>query len=158
LSKETSSEFRLKKDDKLQQSSVIGSMHYESLSTSALIARGAISKKQKQVATNYMVIKRVFGFSAVHSRITNAEAAILAQYNFTRLENTNIKQINQELEMLQKWANSAEEALKNGADEVFAIRVKELKFLHSAGWINPSYAEIYDGYRALEKYVEFIAD
>ncbi len=130
---------------------------YDNLSMSSLIARGQIPMKQRQLATNYMVIKRIFGFSAVHSRITNAERAILKKYGFDILENSTISQINHQLEQLKIWSNSGDAFVKAYADEIFEIRIKELKFLRASNY-STAVGEFYDGYMALERYIEYIAN
>lgn len=130
---------------------------YDNLSISALIARGQISSKQRQLATNYMVIKRIFGFSAVHSRITNSERAILKKYGFDLLENTTISQMNRQLEQLKSWSNQGDSFVKAYADEIFEIRIKELKFLRASNY-STAVGEFYDGYKALERYIEYIAN
>ena len=130
---------------------------YDNLSMSSLIARGQIPMKQRQLATNYMVIKRIFGFSAVHSRITNAERAILKKYGFDVLENSTISQINHQLEQLKIWSNSGDAFVKAYADEIFEIRIKELKFLRASNY-STAVGEFYDGYMALERYIEYIAN
>ena len=130
---------------------------YDNLSMSALIARGQIPQKQRQLATNYMVIKRIFGFSAVHSRISNSERTILKKYGFDLLECTTISQMNQQLEQLKVWSNSNDTYVKAYADEIFEIRIKELKFLRASNY-STAVGEFYDGYKALEKYIEYIAN
>lgn len=130
---------------------------YDNLSMSALIARGQIPAKQRQLATNYMVIKRIFGFSAVHSRISNSERAILKKYGFDVLENSTIADINRQLEQLKIWSNSNDTYVKAYADEIFEIRIKELKFLRASNY-STAVGEFYDGYKALEKYIEYIAN
>ena len=130
---------------------------YDNLSMSSLIARGQIPMKQRQLATNYMVIKRIFGFSAVHSRITNSERAILKKYGFDVLENSTISQMNHQLEQLKIWSNSGDTFVKAYADEIFEIRIKELKFLRASNY-STAVGEFYDGYKALERYIEYIAN
>lgn len=130
---------------------------YDNLSMSSLIARGQIPLKQRQLANNYMVIKRIFGFSAVHSRITNAERAILKKYGFDVLENSTISQINHQLEQLKIWSNSGDTFVKAYSDEIFEIRIKELKFLRASNY-STAVGEFYDGYKALERYIEYIAN
>lgn len=140
-----------------EQETDVSPAHYETLSMSSLIARGEVPAKHKLLANNYMVIKKIFGFTAVHPRITNREIAMLSNYGLNTLESSNIKQINQELVLLKKWASSYDSDLRQHADEIFEVRVKELKYLYACNYINP-YNEIYDGHRALEKYIEFIAN
>ena len=130
---------------------------YDNLSMSSLIARGQIPQKHRQLAGNYMVIKRIFGFSAVHSRITNYERSILKKYGFDLLENSTISQINHQLEQLKIWSNSGDAYAKAYADEIFEIRIKELKFLRASNYAT-AVGEFYDGYKALERYIEYVAN
>ena len=129
---------------------------YDNLSMSSFIARGQIPLKHRQLAANYMVIKRIFGFSALHARINNYECSILKKYGFDLLENSTISQINHQLEQLKIWSNSNETYVKAYADEIFEIRVKELKFLRASNY-STAVGEIYDGYKALERYIEYVA-
>mgnify|MGYP005808031213 FL=1 len=129
---------------------------YDNLSMSSFIARGQIPLKHRQLAANYMVIKRIFGFSALHARINNYERSILKKYGFDLLENSTISQINHQLEQLKIWSNSNETYVKAYADEIFEIRVKELKFLRASNY-STAVGEIYDGYKALERYIEYVA-
>ena len=130
---------------------------YDNLSMSSLIARGQIPLKHRQLAGNYMVIKRIFGFSAVHSRISNYERSILKKYGFDVLENSTISQINHQLEQLKIWSNSNDAYVKAYADEIFEIRIKELKFLRASNY-STAVGEFYDGYKALERYIEYVAN
>ena len=129
---------------------------YDNLSMSSFIARGQIPLKHRQLAANYMVIKRIFGFSALHARINNYERSILKKYGFDLLENSTISQINHQLEQLKIWSNSNETYVKAYADEIFEIRAKELKFLRASNY-STAVGEIYDGYKALERYIEYVA-
>jgi hypothetical protein len=113
--------------------------------------------RHRTLAQNYMAIKRIFGFSAVAQKITNYELSLLKQRNFTTLENSTIKQINQELELLKKWSMSDDYELKDYADKLFEIRVKELKFLKSCSYQHID-TEMNDGYQALERYIERISE
>ncbi|GBF23597.1 hypothetical protein tpqmel_1001 [Candidatus Gastranaerophilus sp. (ex Termes propinquus)] len=103
-----------------------------------------------------MVIKKIFGFTAVHARITHQEKAVLTNCGMDALECSSVKQINQELALLKKWSNSSDLSLIEHADYIFEIRIKELKYLHASNYTS-NYTEISDGHRALEKYVEFVA-
>ena len=88
--------------------------------------------------------------------ITNADRATLTRHGFSQLENTTISQMNRQIEQLKNWSNSGDILLAAYANELFEIRIKELKYMRltiSSGRI----AEFEDGYRALEKYVEYIA-
>lgn len=133
----------------------INSDYYDTLGMSSLIAKYQVPMHHRRLALNYMTIKRIFGFAAVPVRPTNLEISLLKHYNFPTLEYATIRQINQELESIKKWANSNDEILRKHADQIFEIRVKELKYFHATKYF-PS-VEIYNGYKALEKYIEFIA-
>ena len=85
------------------------------------------------------------------SRISNAEKALLAKYDFNTLEYTTVKQMYEELELLQKWSVTGDEKLKNDADAILEIRTKELKYIVATSYASIS-NEIYKGYLALENY------
>lgn len=127
---------------------------YETLAMSSIIAGSGVPQKHRTIAQNYMAIKRIFGFSAVAQKITNYEVSLLKHRNFTTLENSSIRQINQELELLKKWSSSDDIVLKDYADKLFEIRIKELKFLNSCSYQHIS--EMCDGHKALERYIERI--
>ena len=129
---------------------------FSSLSTSALLARSEVPVSHRRIADNYMIIKKIYGFSAVQSRITNAEKSLLSKYDFNPLEFSTIKQINEELTLLKKWAVSPETALREDADNILQIRCKELKFIISSSYATIS-NEIYNGYLALNRYFEDIS-
>lgn len=129
---------------------------FSSLSTSALLARSEVPMSHRRVADNYMIIKKIYGFSAVQSRLDNSEKALLSKYDFNLLEFSTIKQINEELVYLQKWALSSEKNLRRDADEIIQIRCKELKFIISSSYASIT-NEIYNGYLALNRYFEDIS-
>ena len=84
---------------------------FTSRSYAALLAKNTIPYSHKKLADNYIIIKRVFKFQAVMSRITNTERALLNKYDFNTLEFTTIKQMYEELSLLQKWSESKDEKL-----------------------------------------------
>lgn len=129
---------------------------FTSRSYAALLAKNAIPYSHRKVADNYTIIKRVFKFQAVSSRISNTEKALLAKYDFNILEYTTVKQMYEELALLQKWSASQDVKLKNDADSILEIRAKELKYIDSNRYANIS-NEIYKGYIALEHYFEEIS-
>ena len=124
---------------------------FTSKSYAALLAKNIIPYSHRKFADNYVIIKKVFKFQAVMPRITNAEKALLAKYDFNTLEYTTVKQMYEELSLLQKWAVSADETLKKDSDEILEIRTKELKFIVATSYASIS-NEIYKGYLALENY------
>lgn len=129
---------------------------FTSRSFAALLAKNVIPYSHKRIANNYIIIKRVFKFQAVMSRITNTEKALLNKYDFNTLEFTTVKQMYEELGLLQKWSMSEDEKLRKDSDEILDIRVKELKFIDATRYASIS-NEIYKGYIALENYLEEIS-
>lgn len=128
----------------------------ECLSKVPSLARNGIPQSHKRLADNYMIIKKIYGFSAVQSRISFEERKVLARYGFNTLENSTIRQIVEELGYIKKWAFSRETKLVEGADKIIEIRAKELKYLSASNYVDVS-NEIYQGYKALEKYFEEIS-
>ena len=129
---------------------------FTSRSYAALLAKNAIPYSHRKVADNYTIVKRIFKFQAVNSRISNADKALLAKYDFNVLEYTTVKQMYEELALLQKWSASQDVKLKNDADSILEIRAKELNYIDSNRYANVS-NEIYKGYVALEHYFEEIS-
>ena len=124
---------------------------FTSRSHAALLAKNFIPYSHKRVANNYIVIKRIYKFQAVQSRITQSEKELLLKYDFNTLEFTTAKQMYEELALLQKWSSSPNLQLKADADKIIEIRAKELKYIDSNRYANVS-NEIYKGYLALENY------
>ena len=129
---------------------------FTSRSYAALLAKNAIPYSHRKIADNYTIIKRIFKFQALMSRISNTERALLAKYDFNVLEYTTVKQMYEELALLQKWSSSQDLSLKSDADQILDIRSKELKFIDANRYANIS-NEIYKGYVALEHYFEEIS-
>ena len=129
---------------------------FTALSTSALLAKSSVPYSHRRIADNYVIIKRIYKFQAVQSRITNAERQLLQKYDFNTLEFTTIKQVNEELSYLKKWSTSSNELLRKDSDMLLQIRSKELKFIIASRYASIT-NEIYNGYKALEKYFEEIS-
>ncbi len=129
---------------------------FTALSTSALLAKSAVPYSHRRVADNYVIIKRIYRFQAVQSRISNSEIQLLKKYDFNTLEFSTIKQINEELSYLKKWSTSNNELLRKDADNILQIRCKELKYIVASKYTTVT-NEIYNGYKALEKYFEEIS-
>ncbi|MEI8129779.1 MAG: hypothetical protein WCG95_09225, partial [bacterium] len=70
---------------------------FTSLSTSALLAKNSVPNSHRRVADNYVIIKRIYKFQVIQSRINSVELALLKKYDFNPLEFSTIKQINEEL-------------------------------------------------------------
>lgn len=128
---------------------------FTSLSTTALLAKNAVPYSHRRAADNYVIIKRIYKFQVVHPRVSNQELALLKKYDFSPLEFSTIKQINEELAYLKKWAVAPNQELTQDADEIIQIRTKELKFIVASRHLALN-EEIYNGYQALEKYFEEI--
>ena len=127
---------------------------FTSRSYAALLARNTIPYYHRKLADNYVIIKKVFKFQAVMSRISNVEKVLLKKYDFNVLEYTTMKQMYEELALLQKWA--VDPKLKDDAEKLLEIRVKELKYLDASRYASIS-NEIYNGYMALEHYLQEIS-
>ncbi len=129
---------------------------FTSRSYAALLAKNQVPASHKRIADNYLIIKKVFKFQACMSRISNVEKSLLEKYDFNILEYTTMKQMYDELALLQKWSASDDNELKDAADNILLIRVKELKFLEASRYASIS-NEIYNGYKALEQYLKEIS-
>ena len=129
---------------------------FTALSTSALLAKSSVPYSHRRVADNYVIIKKVYRFQAVQSRITSNERQLLQKYDFNTLEFSTIKQINEELAYLKKWATSSNELLRKDADALLQIRCKELKYIVASRYSTIT-DEIHNGYKALERYFEEIS-
>ncbi len=129
---------------------------FTSRSHAALLAKNVIPYSHKRVADNYIVIKRIYKFQAVQSRITQTEKELLLKYDFNTLEYTTAKQMYEELALLQKWSSSDNLQLKADSDKIVEIRGKELKFIDANCYVTIS-NEIYKGYVALSHYFEEIS-
>lgn len=129
---------------------------FTALAKTSMIAKKHVPYSHKRVADNYMIIKRIYKFQAVQSRISNQEISLLQKFDLNTLEYTTIKQMNEELEYLKKWSVSTNEELRKDSDKILQIRVKELKYLVASCYVQLT-NEVYNGYKALEKYLEEIS-
>ena len=129
---------------------------FTSCSFAALLAKNNVPVSHKNIADNYIIIKKVFKFQACLSRISNVEKAMLKKYDFNTLEFTTMKQMYDELALLQKWSASDDISLCETAENILQIRVKELKFLEASSYATIS-NEIYNGYKALDQYLKEIS-
>ena len=67
---------------------------FTALSTSALLAKSSVPYSHRRVADNYVIIKKIYRFQAVQSRINNAELQLLKKNYINTLEYSTINQIN----------------------------------------------------------------
>ncbi|MBQ4646617.1 MAG: hypothetical protein IJB79_04645 [Candidatus Gastranaerophilales bacterium] len=130
--------------------------YYANINTAVALGKTQVPIKHKQLASNYVLIKRIFGSCAAVIPITNADRAVLSRHGFMPLENSTISHINRQIEQLKSWSNSGDILLGAYANELFEIRIKELKYLRLTVTSGRA-AEFKDGYQALEKYIEYIA-
>ncbi len=132
------------------------SEYYSNINTAVALGKTHVPIKHKQLAANYVLIKKIFGTCGASIPITNADRAVLSRHGFLPLENTSIEQINRQIEQLKNWSNGGDILLAAYANELFEIRIKELKYLRLTTTAARS-IEFQDGYKAFEKYVEYIA-
>lgn len=135
---------------------IANSDYYSNINTSVALGKHHVPIKHKQLAANYVLIKKIFGACAAAIPITNSDKATLARHGFQQLEYASIEQVNRQIEQLKDWSNSGDILLSAYANEIFEIRIKELKFMRLT-MNTASSVEFADGWTALEKYVEYIA-
>ena len=131
--------------------------YYENVNTAVVLAKQYVPLKHKQLAKNYVLIKKIFGSSIVAIPITSSDRAVLFRHGFLPLEHSTIAQVNRQIEQLKNWSNSGDILLNTYANELFEIRIKELKYIRLTTSMRRS-LEFENGYLALEKYVEYIAN
>ncbi len=120
-----------------------------------LLAKNDVPAFHKRVADNYVVIKRMYSFHTVKATVSLTEYELLKKYDMTPLECTTIQKANEEIEFLKKWSVAQNEALSEDANKIMLIRAKELKNISASAYANiPN--EMYNGYKALDKYFEEI--
>ncbi len=130
--------------------------YYSNINTAVALGKLNVPIKHKQLASSYVLIKKIFGYAAASIPITNADRATLSRNGFTTLENTSIAQVNRQIEQLKAWSNGGDILLSAYASELFEIRIKELKYLRLT-MLSERSVEFKDGWKAFEKYVEYIA-
>ncbi|MDD3594735.1 MAG: hypothetical protein PHX18_08940 [Candidatus Gastranaerophilales bacterium] len=126
------------------------------LGASVLLARSEVPESHRRYADSYMILKKLFGMPAVNPSINVEEKKYLAKYDFNSLEFSTIKQVNEELSIMKKWNESGNKELKEACEKLIAIRVKELKGIIASKYVKIS-NEIYNGYKAIERYLEEIS-
>lgn len=127
-----------------------------SQSKDVMVARNNVPVYHKSLADNYMLLKKIYGAPVVKPEISSEEKTFLNKHDFNPLEFSTIKQINEELSILKKWNDSREKELVNASEKIFSIRIKELKSIIASKYVKIS-NEIYNGYKALERYLEEIS-
>lgn len=125
------------------------------LPVSAMLAKSAVPYSHRRTADNYVMMKKLCGFQIAQPRITNSDRALLYRYRMNTLECTTIGQVNLELALLKEWSMSTNDSVRDDADLLLQIRVKELKFILSNKYA-VSTNEVYNGYKAIELYLSEI--
>ena len=126
------------------------------LGNSVILARSEVPESHRRQADAYMILKTHYGLPVVNASINLDEKKFLAKYDFNPLEYSTIKQINDELNVMHKWHETADKELIAASNAIIAIRVKELKSIIASKYVKIS-NEIYNGYKALERYLEEIS-
>lgn len=129
--------------------------NFNVLGATSMIARSDVPASHIKIADGFMLIKKLFGFSAVRSKISFEERKLLAEFDFNLLEFSTISQINTEIITLKRWSESGEKRLQKASEDIMQIRAKELKYLFSTSYREIS-DEMYNGYKALERYFTVI--
>ena len=132
------------------------SSYLDEISLSGLFLRSKVSPYQKSLANNYITIRKIFSYTVVQPKVTNVEYNKLREINFAPVAYTASETMYEELMLIVDWSNSKDYYTRKFADEVFEIRVRELKYL-LANTSNVKLMELNGGYRVLERYLEFIA-
>lgn len=129
--------------------------NFNALGANSMVARSDVPPSHIKVADSFMLIKKLFGFSAVRSKINFEERKILSDFDFNLLEFSTIAQINDEIIKLKNWSESGDKKLRTASDLIMEIRAKELKYLISTSYSGIT-NEMYNGYKALERYFAVI--
>jgi hypothetical protein len=124
---------------------------FNTLGADSMIARSDVPSEHVKIADDFMLIKKLFGFSAVRSKISFDERKYLSELNFNVLEFSTMVHINDEIVQLKQWSKSGNQKLQEASTMVMQIRAKELKHLIATSYRDIS-NEMYNGYKALERY------
>lgn len=127
-----------------------------SLGLVAMTARSEIPPSHQLIANSYMLQKQIYGSSVVKGKIHQDELALLMKYDFEKLENTTIRQVNEELAFLQRASVSMDRTLRAESEKILKIRMKELKSLEAKKF-TPVSNSIFNGYMAIEEYFKLIS-
>ncbi len=130
--------------------------YLDEISLSGLFLRSKIPNSQKSIANNYVTIKKIFSYTIVQPKVTNVEYNLLKENGFAPLEYTTDKKMYDELMLIIDWANKDNLEINTLSDEIFKIRVRELKYI-LANVSSLKLLELEAGYWVLDKYLEFIS-
>jgi len=129
---------------------------FTELSTTALLARKSVPALHRELANNYILIKRIYKFQAIKSSLSEQDKILLNKYSFAPLAETTISKVNSELELMRSLSSNENEQIRLEADELIKIRTKELKYITASSYSRYD-NELNNGYTALERYFEEIS-
>lgn len=144
------------KRNSLYDKDVFNCSYLDEISISGLFLRSKVSDFQKMLSRNYSTLKKIFSYTIIQPKVTNVEYNSLKAIGFYPLEATSDKKMLEELIKLIEWSNSSDIKLIKASNEIFNIRVKELKFI-MANTSPSSRLEFEKGYMVLDKYLDFAA-
>ncbi len=130
--------------------------YLDEISLSSLFLRSKASFGQKKISTNFVTLRKIFSYSVVEPKVTNLEYDFLKQHNMLPLEETSAQTLYDELSVIIDYTTSNNPFRQELADKIFEIRTKELKYI-LANVPKARFSEMKDGYKILDRYLEFIA-
>ena len=129
---------------------------FTDISTAALLAKNSVPALHKELANNYVLIKKIYKFPVVKYVITEQDKKLLKKYSFRPLADSDAETVNNELRILREMSVSKKEKTKIDSDILITIRTKELKHIAASKYLQYS-NELNNGYLALERYFEEIS-
>lgn len=136
---------------------VFNSSYLDKISMQGLFLKSKIPSYQKSIAGNYVTIKKIFSCTLSCPKITNFELKTLLNAGMIPLEETDdVKMVNELSKILDISSSNDKNAIIL-AENIFKIRVKELKFILSNVPVTKRY-ELKNGFIVFEKYLEFAAE
>lgn len=130
--------------------------YLDEISLQGLFLRAKSSPKQKNIANNFVTLKRIFSYTVIQPKVTNVEYNVLKDNNMKPLEETSDEVLYKELIKIIDYTNSGDAVKNQIADKLFEIRTKELKYIY-ANVPAALLCEMKNGYKILDKYLEFIS-
>lgn len=131
--------------------------YLDEISVKGLFLKAKTSSKQRAIASNYATLKRIFSYTVIQPKVTNVEYNILKENNMKPLEDTTDKVLYEEIAKIIEYTTSNDFKKVELADKIFEIRTKELKYILSCV-PSVSLNEMKNGFKLLDKYLEFIAN
>lgn len=136
---------------------VFNGSYLDEISLSGLFLKSQATGMQKSCAVNYVTLNKLLGHSVVQPKVTLVEYNFLHQNKMKPLEDTSGKDMYNELMKLLEPMPVYNKYQEENRDKIFQIRVKELKYI-LANVPNARLNEIKDGYKVLDKYLNFLGE